>query len=76
MPLTYVSSPRMTTRGVIVVVTPKSKQRDRTLQRCAGRSVGSEPVVVQVPRGCVLASSRTAVTSRIGLGAGTSRDGR
>jgi hypothetical protein len=76
MLLTHASLLHMTTREVIVVMTPKSKRRDVTLQHCAGRSVVSGPEAAQVPRGHTPASGRMAVASRIGLGAGMSRDGR
>jgi hypothetical protein len=75
VPLMHAGPPHMMTREVIVVVTPKSKRQDRTLQHCAGRSVGSKPEVAQVPRGRVPASGRMADASRIRFGAGTSRDG-
>jgi hypothetical protein len=76
VPLTHASLPHMTTREVIVVMTPKSKRQDMTLRHCAGRSVGSELEAAQVPRDRVSASGRMAVASQIGLEAGTSRDGR
>jgi hypothetical protein len=60
----------------IITETEEYKRQDMTLQHCAGRSVGLEPEAAQVPRGRVPASGRMAVASRIGLGAGTSRDGR
>jgi hypothetical protein len=60
----------------IITETEESKRQDMTLRHCAGRSVGSEPEVAQVPRGHVPASGRLAAASWIGLGAGTSRDGR
>jgi hypothetical protein len=65
----------MTFSGIITE-TEESKRQDMTLQHCAGRSVGSEPKVAQLPRGRVPVSGRMVVASRIGLGAGTSRDGR
>jgi hypothetical protein len=76
VPLTYASPPRMTNREVMVVVTPKSTGQDRSLSHYAGRSVGSEPESAQVPRGNVPARGRSVVASRIGFGAGTSRDGQ
>jgi hypothetical protein len=48
--LTYTSLPRMTTREVMTVVTPKSKRQDWSLAHCAGRSVGPEPEAAQVSR--------------------------
>jgi hypothetical protein len=60
----------------IIMETEESGQQDITLHRCAGRSMGSEPEAVQVPRGCVPASSRMAATGRINPGAGMSQDGR
>jgi hypothetical protein len=76
MSLTHASLPRMTTWGVIVLA-PKSKRRDVTLQHCAGgSSVGSKPKTVQVMRNRAPASGWEAAQSRFGSGAGMSRDGR
>jgi hypothetical protein len=60
----------------IITETEESKRQDITLRHYAGRSVGSEPEVVQVPSGRVPASGCMAAASRIDPGAGTSRDGR
>jgi hypothetical protein len=59
----------------IITGTEESKRQDIALRHYAGRSVGSEPEVVQVPRGRVLASSRGAAQSRTGPGADTFQDG-
>jgi hypothetical protein len=76
VPLTHASLLHMTTREVIVMMTPKSKRQDVALRHCTGRSAGSESKSAQVLRGRAPASGRLAVASRSGLGAGTSRDGR
>jgi hypothetical protein len=58
-------------------VEPKeSKRQDMTLQHCAGRNVGLGPKAAQVPRGRAPAGGYIAIASQIGLGAGTSQDGR
>jgi hypothetical protein len=56
-------------------VAAKSKRRDITLRHCASRGVGSESEVVQVLRGRTPANGRGAAHSRVGPGAGASRDG-
>jgi hypothetical protein len=56
----------MTFSGIITE-TEESKRQDRTMLRCAGRSMGSEPEAAQVPRGGVPARGRSAIASQIGL---------
>jgi hypothetical protein len=76
VPLTHASLLHMTTREVIVMMTPKSKRRDVALRHYVERNVGSESEAAQVPRGHAPASGRMAVASRINPGANMPRDSR
>jgi hypothetical protein len=67
---------RHVTSSGIITETEESERQDKTLLRCAGCSVKSKPEAAQVLRSRAPAHGCAMVTSRIGVGTGTSRDSR